>query len=126
MAFVVMRAPGQRGHALTRHCADGEPSFVSDDARRGPMREVGVRKRHRAGERVREVAEARAEDDRHVGRARALTDEPSGFLDLIEVIHRTPDLKVGPTHNKNPAIVAVTKFASVPASIARRPRRARS
>ena len=29
-------------------------------------------------------------------------------------------------YNKNPAIVAVTKLASVPANIARKPRRARS
>src|SRR5688500_2791209 len=80
------------------------------------MRNVAVRNRERAGEKIREIAESRAEHDCDVGAAALLRPEPVGrFGRLFEG-----------THNKKPTMMAVTKLASVPARIARKPRRARS
>jgi hypothetical protein len=62
------------------------------------------------------VTQARTENDR--GFRGELSSESYGGFDLIVVGHKSLSRK--------PAIVAVMKFASVPANIARNPSRARS
>src|SRR5258708_29483484 len=84
------------------------------------MRQVAVRHRHRAAQRSREVAQSRAEDDGDLrdvpSRVHARSNRVGRFLDAVVILH----------HRRKPAIVAVMKFASVPANMARRPSRARS
>ena len=109
VAFVVMDAARQRQHALARDGAADQLAGVADHARRRPVRNVAVRNGERAAEVIREVAEARSEHDGDVRAAALVLAQPLGrFGRLIEC-----------THNKKPTMIAVTKFASVPASIAR-------
>ena len=85
----------------------------------GPVRQVAVRHRDPAGEGVGEIAEPRAEDDRDlrdIGHSRA--NRVGGFPDPIVIRQHL--------YSRNPAMLAVMKFASVPANIARSPSRARS
>src|SRR5262245_2830208 len=112
-----MRPPCQRGNRPPLDAADDELAFVTDDLRRGPVRQLLVWHLHGVAERVGELAEPRPENDRDLGDTCRLGANRAGrFLDFVVVVHQ----------RRNPAIVAVMKLASVPANMARRPRRARS
>src|SRR5437870_3240016 len=130
MAFVHVAAAGQRRNRAAAHRSDDELAVVTDDARDGPVRKVPVRHRHRVGERSGEIAEARTEHDSDLRNVADLrSNGVCSFFDLVVIIHReaepgTSNRVVG--YKRNPAIVAVMKFASVPANMARRPSRARS
>src|SRR5688572_13777094 len=116
VAFVDVDAAGERQHFLARQLAGDQLAGMPHDARGREMRNVAVRNGDRAAEMIREVAESRTEHDGDIGVATILRPQPlGGFGRLFEC-----------THNKKPTMMAVTKLASVPASIARKPSRARS
>src|SRR5439155_26365220 len=111
------------------HRSDDELAVRTDVARYGPVRKVPERHRHRVGERSGEIAEARTKHDSDLRNVADLrSNGVCSFFDLVVIIHReaepgTSNRVVG--YKRNPAIVAVMKFASVPANMARRPSRAR-
>src|SRR5262245_54791983 len=107
------------------------------------MRERAVGHRDGLTERAGEIAEPSSQDNCNRRRLRhARSHGVGGFFDLIVVVHISDQPQGSKTrkrivfsardasclrgYNMKPAIVAVMKFASVPANIARSPSRARS
>ena len=114
-------AARQRRDGTALDPADDETAFVAGNPGGGPVRQLPVGHRDGGRQRAREIAEARPENNRDCRDVRDLrANHLSRLLDSVVVDHVPRD------YSRNPAIVAVMKFASVPANIARRPSRARS
>ena len=97
------------------------------------MRQVGVRHRRRASAKLSANSpRPEPEHDRHARHlARRTHANRASRLVLLLSSTSIKDIRLRRTramrtHSRKPAIVAVMKFASVPASIARKPSRARS
>src|SRR4026209_2901352 len=98
---------------------------MTNDGGRRPVRDVGVRDRHGILQRLGKVTQPGAEDDSQIGCW--LLASGCWLTQAAAQKHRGAFcLRVLIRDNRKPAMVAVTKFASVPASIARKPSRARS
>ena len=111
MPFVQMKAAGLHDDRHAFELPGDQLAFVACDPR---LREAGdgaVWNTDRIGDFVGEKTQPRAEDDRDSGFQLA-----EAFGDRLGGLH----------HKRMPASVAERKFASVPAIIARNPRRARS
>src|SRR5439155_19704157 len=96
--------------------AEDQPTLVDDNLRRRPRREVPTGARHRRAQRASRVTEPRPQHDAYP--RQLVYGGPNGGC-------RGQGPGVGGQLN-TPAIVAVMKLASVPATIARIPSRARS
>ena len=106
-------APGPASAERARH----QLARVAYDGRTREAGNLGVRDPHRSPSRSARRPETRSEDDRG---SRFQMPEPRS--------HRAaaPPPRRHRAHSRMPAIVADRKLASVPASMARKPRRARS
>src|SRR6202008_4022262 len=82
--FVEMNAPRQYGDPFARGRADDETPGVTHDIRCRPVRQFIVGCGRRVDQGIREVAEARTEDDRSVGEcSAAAADVGGGLLDPL-------------------------------------------
>src|SRR5262245_25148764 len=112
MPFVEMRAPRESRDSLAPHVADHSISCGSNDGGHRPVRDLRVRENDGVAQGVGKITEAGTKNNRNRGWCEtSAADELGRGLDQLELVPR-----VG--HRSMPAMVAVRKFANVPAIMA--------